>query len=153
MQPYDEGLYAYPGSYNQWAPKVHSPLTTKNFPWGLGTMNHLSPTGIVSSQPMCFSSPSNSMTSSMSGYGSMGAINNVSGSAGPGCPYGGGATPASYYYNREQCSAGGLASLRLRAAKAAHPAMTPYGSPPPSSSSGGHLSPSCQYTPVSSPMP
>lgn len=140
VQPYEDGMYAYPGTYNNWPSKVHSPLTSKTFPWGLGSP--LSP-GIPASQPMCFT-PSNSMTS-MAGY-SVPGITSVNGGGGA-CPYATGASPASYYYNRDQCSAGGLASLRLRAKAHSTAAFSTY---PGMAASAPSLSP-CQYAPVNSP--
>ena len=114
MQPFDSGLYAGYSGYNNWDPKIPAPLGSK-YPWGLNSVNPLP--SVVSSQPMCFSSPGNSMSTSivptMNVHSVPGTVGSNGGNpASPGCPY---ATPAPpYLYNRDQCS-NSIASLRLKA--------------------------------------
>ncbi|XP_013385061.1 pituitary homeobox x isoform X2 [Lingula anatina] len=119
---FDDGLYTgY--SYPNWASKMPpGPLGSKAYPWGLNSVSHLP--SVVSSQPMCFSSPPNTMTSSvvpnmnmnvgtamhpaaMTGVGGNIAMNAPT----TPCPYG--PTPP-YIYNRDQCS-NSIAALRLKA--------------------------------------
>ena len=115
MQPMDNSLYTGYSPYNNWATnmaKVPSPLGSKGFPWEINSMNHLS--SVVSSQPTCFSSPSNTMTPSMVNMGTvnMPAVGSNMRSPTAPCPY---APPApTYLYNRDQCSSS-IASLRLKA--------------------------------------
>lgn len=111
MQPtFDDSIYnGYPNNY--WATKVPSPLGSKSFPWGLNSVNpHLS--SVVTTQPMCFSSPTSSINSSM--VPSVPNVpTNMNNPAAP-CPYG--PPPPSYLYtpNRDQCTSS-IASLRLKA--------------------------------------
>lgn len=115
MQPFDSaGLYAGYSGYNNWDTKIPAPLGAK-YPWGLNSVNPLP--SVVSSQPMCFSSPGNSMSTSMVPTMNVHSVptgvgGNVTTPTSPGCPY---ATPAPpYLYNRDQCS-NSIASLRLKA--------------------------------------
>ncbi|CAG5136294.1 unnamed protein product, partial [Candidula unifasciata] len=109
--PFDDGLYTgY--SYQNWATKVPSPLSSKSFPWGLNMnspVNHHLPSVVSSQQLGGFSSspgPISSINSPMMGTG--GGMN----SHGAACPYGPPAPP--YIYNRDQCS-NSIAALRLKA--------------------------------------
>ncbi|GAB1603414.1 pituitary homeobox x [Argonauta hians] len=117
--PFDDSLYTgY--SYNNWATKVPSPLGPKGFSWGLNSVNHLP--SVVTTQPMCFSSPASSISSSMVGGGvpNVASMGNVT-SPNTACPYAPPAPP--YIYNRDQCSTS-IASLRLKAKQ-----HSPFGYP------------------------
>ena len=128
MQPFDDGLYTGYSGYNNWASKVPSPLGSKGFPWpGLNSVNHLG--SVVSTQPMCFSSPastaiSSSMVPTMN-VPSVPTMGNNMNNPSPTCPY---APPAPPYitYNRDQCTSS-IASLRLKAKQ--HSGFSAYGSP------------------------
>jgi hypothetical protein len=101
LQPFD-GTSFYTAaaagySYNQWDTKIPSPLGPKTgagaFPWGLpNTVNPLQ--SVVSSQPMCFSSPNQGMSTGMvpSAGGMQGVTSSASSAAASaaalGCPYG-----------------------------------------------------------------
>lgn len=113
MQPFDDSLYS---SYNNWATKVPNHMGSKGFPWGLNSMaGHLS--SVVTSQPTCFSSPSNSMAASMVPANVGGNMSNHTSA----CPY---APAGPYLYNRDQCSTS-IASLRLKA-KQHHPTVAGF---------------------------
>ncbi|KAK3091514.1 hypothetical protein FSP39_020384 [Pinctada imbricata] len=121
QSPFDDSLYnGY--SNNYWATKVPSPLGTKTFPWGLNSVNpHLS--SVVSTQPMCFSSPSSSISNSM--VGNVPNVPTNMSNTGTPCPYAPPAPPYIYSPNRDQCTSS-IASLRL---KAKHHSTT-FGYPP-----------------------
>ncbi len=111
VQPFDTGLYSGYSSYNNWDSKLPA-LGSKTFPWGLNSaVNHLSP--VVNTQPMCFSSPPNNMSTSMVPTMNVPSVpsvgSNVANPASP-CPY-----AASYLYNRDHQSSDSLATLRLKA--------------------------------------
>lgn len=138
MQPtFDDSFYN--GYYNNtWATKVPSPLGSKSFPWGFNSVNpHLS--SVVPSQPMCFSSPSSSISSGM--------VNNVPpvptniNNPNSPCPY---ASPAPPYIypNRDTCT-NSIAALRL---KAKHHSTTPF--PYASMSPRQQSLSACQYASV-----
>ena len=115
MQPFDSSLYTGYSSYQNWDSKIPSPLGTKSFPWGLNSVNPLP--SVVSSQPMCFSSPGSSMASPMVGsmnMHNMANMTNTMGSATTPCPYAAPTAASPYLYNRDQCS-NSIASLRLKA--------------------------------------
>ena len=128
MQPFDEGLY----TYNQWATKVPSPLSTKAFSWGINSMGHLST--VVPAQQPCFTPPSSTNMASK-----MAAASQMSQHAS--CPYA--TSSPTYLYNREQCSSS-LASLRLKASQHSSPGFS-YS---PGGLAQATLSP-CQYAAVS----
>lgn len=135
--PFDDSLYnGYTNNY--WAAKVPSPLGTKTFPWGLNSVNpHLS--SVVSTQPMCFSNPASSISSTM--VGNMPSVPANMSNTGAPCPYAPPAPPYIYSPNRDQCSSS-IASLRL---KAKHHS-TSFGYPPVN-----HRQPTlsaCQYATV-----
>ncbi len=163
MQPFDDGLYTGYSTFNNWTSKVPSPLGTKSFSWGLGTMNPLS-SGIVTTQPsmssMASGYPMTSMTSypatmtmpsvapmgsSMSSISSMNSINSM-GSVSPGggstCPYAPPPGAPAFLYNRDQCS-NSIAALRYKAKQ--HTGFPPYAPMAPGQPSA--LSP-CQYATV-----
>jgi hypothetical protein len=135
--PFDDSLYNGYTNPNYWATKVPSPLGAKTFPWGLNSVNpHLS--SVVSTQPMCFSSPS-SMSNSISNA-MMPNVQNVPtnmGSSSTPCPYGPPGAPYLYTTNRDQCSSS-IASLRLRAKQ-----HSTFGYPPRQPSLSA-----CQYATV-----
>jgi hypothetical protein len=114
MQPtFDDSLYNGYGN-NYWTANVPSPLGSKSFPWGLNSVNpHLS--SVVSTQPMCFSSPANSMSSGMAGMVANvpNVQTNMNNPTSP-CPYAPPAPPYIYTPNRDQCSSS-IAALRLKA--------------------------------------
>ncbi|XP_064618350.1 pituitary homeobox x-like isoform X2 [Liolophura sinensis] len=127
VQPFDNGLYGGYPSYNNWPAKDPSPLGAKGFPWGLNSVNHLS--SVVTSQPVCFPTPSNSISSN-SMVGSMNvpsvpAMTSNMSSPAP-CPYAPTASP--YIYNRDQCS-NSIESLRLKAKQ--HSTSLGFGGVPP----------------------
>lgn len=138
MQPtFDDGFYN--GYYNNtWATKVPSPLGSKSFPWGFNSVNpHLS--SVVPTQPMCFSSPSTSISSSM--------VNNVPtvptnmNNPNSPCPYASPAPPYIYSPNRDTCT-NSIAALRLKAKHHSNPFSYPSMSPRQQSLSA------CQYASV-----
>ncbi len=139
MQPLDNSLYPGYNPYNNWATKVQTPLGGKGFPWELNSMNHLS--SVVTSQPTCFSSPSNNMT----GTGMVPSVPPVGGTmrspASP-CHYAPSGAP-TYLYNRDQCSSS-IASLRLKAKE--HSTVTGFGYP--SAASRQQTLSACQYAGV-----
>ena len=102
--------------------QVPSPLGSKPaFPWGLQSP-HLPP-GVVSTQPLGFSSHANSISTGVPGVmqagvnvpGSMAAGAGVGASQPAPCPYVSAPSAASYaLYNRDSCS-NSIASLRLKA--------------------------------------
>ena len=144
MQPMDNSLYTGYSPYNNWATKVSNPLGSKPFPWEINGMNHLSSV-VTSSQPSCFSSPSNQMTPSMVNMGSMN-MSPVGGnmrSPATACPYA--PPPPTYLYNRDQCS-NSIASLRLKAKE--HSVVSSGLTYPGVTSRPTSLS-ACQYAPVS----
>lgn len=139
MQPtFDDSFYN--GYYNNsWATKVPSPLGSKSFPWGFNSVNpHLS--SVVPSQPMCFSSPSTSISSSM--------VNNVPtvptnmNNPNSPCPYASPAPPYIYSPNRDTCT-NSIAALRL---KAKHHSTNPFTYP--SMSPRQQSLSACQYATV-----
>ncbi|XP_045213686.1 pituitary homeobox x-like [Mercenaria mercenaria] len=139
MQPtFDDSFYN--GYYNNsWATKVPSPLGSKSFPWGFNSVNpHLS--SVVPSQPMCFSSPSTSISSSM--------VNNVPtvptnmNNPNSPCPYASPAPPYIYSPNRDTCT-NSIAALRL---KAKHHSTNPFSYP--SMSPRQQSLSACQYATV-----
>lgn len=139
MQPtFDDSFYN--GYYNNsWATKVPSPLGSKSFPWGFNSVNpHLS--SVVPSQPMCFSSPSTSISSSM--------VNNVPSvptnmnNPNSPCPYASPAPPYIYSPNRDSCT-NSIAALRL---KAKHHSTNPFSYP--SMSPRQQSLSACQYATV-----
>lgn len=138
MQPtFDDSFYN--GYYNNsWATKVPSPLGSKSFPWGFNSVNpHLS--SVVPTQPMCFSSPSTSISSSM--------VNNVPtvptnmNNPNSPCPYASPAPPYIYSPNRDTCT-NSIAALRLKAKHHSNPFSYPSMSPRQQSLSA------CQYASV-----
>ena len=138
MQPtFDDSFYN--GYYNNtWATKVPSPLGSKSFPWGFNSVNpHLS--SVVPTQPMCFSSPSTSISSSM--------VNNVPtvptnmNNPNSPCPYASPAPPYIYSPNRDTCT-NSIAALRLKAKHHSYPLSYPSMSPRQQSLSA------CQYASV-----
>lgn len=121
MQPtFDETFYN--GYYNNtWATKVPSPLGTKSFPWGFNSVNpHLS--SVVPSQPMCFSSPSNTISSSM--VSNVPTVPTNMNNPNSPCPYASPAPPYIYSPNRDQCT-NSIAALRLKAKQHSSPFSYP----------------------------
>ena len=123
MQPFDGSLYTgY--SYNNWDTKIPSPLggmgsKTSAFPWGLPNAVNPLPS-VVSSQPMCFSAPGQTMSSGM--VPNMNMHGTVPGAQAPGmssaapgaaCPYAPSASP--YGLPRDSQCSSSIASLRWKA--------------------------------------
>ena len=150
MQPFDSGLYTgYSSNVNNyWDSKIPSPLSSKGFPWGFNSVNPLP--SVVSSQPMCFSSPT---ATSMNSAGMVAsAVNmhsvpqvpsNMTQPGGATCPYASPASPYLPYQRPDQCS-NSIASLRLKAKQHAT-SLTGYPSAVSARQSG--LS-ACQYAAV-----
>ena len=101
--PFEEAALYSP--YGNWARKVTSPLAAASkaaFSWGFNSMaGHLT-TPAVTSQPTCFSSPTNG-TAHVVGMGSIGTASVGSPGHSSACAYMGPAGP-SYIYGREQYS-------------------------------------------------
>ena len=150
MQPFDDSLYGY-STYNQWSPKVQSPLSPKGFPWGLNTVNPHTLSSVVSTQPLGFAN-NNAMTMShasltpMAGPASMTGQAAAAAAAGAApCPYASaGTSPYAGLYNRDQCSSS-IASLRLKAKQ--HDSFMFGQYPSPSHPAQSSLS-ACQYASV-----
>lgn len=127
---FDDSLYSGYSYPTGWASKVPSPLGSKGYPWSLNSVNHIP--SVVSSQPMCFPSSPNSMTSSvvpnMNGVGSMPTVPSVTGNismnaSGAPCPYG---ATSPYIYQRQDPCSSSLASLRLKAKHYSSTTVHPY---------------------------
>ncbi|XP_030753042.1 pituitary homeobox homolog Ptx1 [Sitophilus oryzae] len=143
----DDSFYSY-STYNNWAAKVPSPLSTKPF-WPVVPSNH------HQSPVNCFNSATSVAAASMGGAassmlpGAMGTgLTSTPGavSAQP-CPYTTPANPYSMYHHRsaaEPCTAmsSSIASLRLKAKQ--HTGFVGYSSVSPVRSSSAGLQ-ACQY--------
>ncbi|KAH3860694.1 pituitary homeobox x-like isoform X1 [Dreissena polymorpha] len=140
MQPTFDDTF-YNGYYNNtWAAKVPSPLGSKSFPWGFNSVNpHLS--SVVPSQPMCFSSQSSSISSSMMNNNLPPVPTNMNNPNSP-CPYASPAPPYIYTPNRDTCT-NSIAALRL---KAKHHSTNPFSYP--SMSPRQQSLSACQYATV-----
>lgn len=141
----DDSFYSY-STYNNWATKVPSPLSTKPFWPVVPTNHHQSPVNCFNAATSV-ASMSGAASSMLPGAMGTGLTSTPGSVAAQPCPYTTPANPYSMYHHRsatEPCTAmsSSIASLRLKAKQ--HTGFVSYPSVSPVRSSSAGLQ-ACQY--------